>query len=99
MNKDKRWRLSDWLTNRDRSGKIDSGIYRDEGLMPGRRKIKKKKNEATWWTPSKRCCLKRSDCCLPPTPGYFVEDSRRSYELLSLVLLLLSLTVLQLVSL
>ncbi|UYV82241.1 hypothetical protein LAZ67_21001435 [Cordylochernes scorpioides] len=43
------------------------------------------------------CCLKRSDCCLPPTPVYFLEDSRRFYELLSPVLLLLSLTVLQLV--
>ncbi|UYV82874.1 K02A2.6-like, partial [Cordylochernes scorpioides] len=41
------------------------------------------------------CCLKRSDCCLPPTPVYFLEDSRRFYELLSPVLLLLSLTVLQ----
>ncbi|UYV75941.1 hypothetical protein LAZ67_13001872 [Cordylochernes scorpioides] len=45
------------------------------------------------------CCLKRSDCCLPPTPVYFLEDSRRFYELLSSVLLLLSLTVLQLESL
>ncbi|UYV82242.1 K02A2.6-like [Cordylochernes scorpioides] len=44
------------------------------------------------------CCLKRSDCCLPPTPVYFLEDSRRFYELLSPVLLLLSLTVLQLAS-
>ncbi|UYV72547.1 hypothetical protein LAZ67_9003643 [Cordylochernes scorpioides] len=43
------------------------------------------------------CCLKRSDCCLPPTPVYFLEDSRRFYELLSPVLLLLSLTVLQLI--
>ncbi|UYV70875.1 hypothetical protein LAZ67_8000941 [Cordylochernes scorpioides] len=42
------------------------------------------------------CCLKRSDCCLPPKPVYFLEDSRRFYELLSPVLLLLSLTVLQL---
>ncbi|UYV78933.1 hypothetical protein LAZ67_17000306 [Cordylochernes scorpioides] len=42
------------------------------------------------------CCLKRSDCCLPPTPVYFLEDSRRFYELLPPVLLLLSLTVLQL---
>ncbi|UYV64930.1 K02A2.6-like [Cordylochernes scorpioides] len=42
------------------------------------------------------CCLKRSDCCLPPTPVYFLEDSRRFYELLSPVLLLLSLIVLQL---
>ncbi|UYV75192.1 K02A2.6-like, partial [Cordylochernes scorpioides] len=42
------------------------------------------------------CCLKRSDCCLPPTPVYFLEYSRRFYELLSPVLLLLSLTVLQL---
>ncbi|UYV66410.1 hypothetical protein LAZ67_4001569 [Cordylochernes scorpioides] len=53
------------------------------------------KNEATWCTPSSRC-LKRSDCCAPPTPVYFLEDSRRFYELLSPVLLLLSLTVLQL---
>ncbi|UYV68170.1 hypothetical protein LAZ67_5003239 [Cordylochernes scorpioides] len=29
------------------------------------------------------CCLKRSDCCLPPTPVYFLEGSRRFYELLS----------------
>ncbi|UYV79411.1 K02A2.6-like [Cordylochernes scorpioides] len=42
------------------------------------------------------CCLKRSDCCLPPTPVYFLEYSRRFYGLLSPVLLLLSLTVLQL---
>ncbi|UYV66535.1 hypothetical protein LAZ67_4001989 [Cordylochernes scorpioides] len=27
------------------------------------------------------CCLKRSDCCLPPTPVYFLEDSGRFYEL------------------
>ncbi|UYV75671.1 hypothetical protein LAZ67_13000963 [Cordylochernes scorpioides] len=38
----------------------------------------------------------KSDCCLPPTPMYFLEDSRRLYELLSPVLLLLTLTVLQL---
>ncbi|UYV61916.1 K02A2.6-like [Cordylochernes scorpioides] len=44
------------------------------------------------------CCLKRSDCCLPPTPVYFLEVSRKFYELLSPVLLLLSLTVLQLLS-
>ncbi|UYV83774.1 hypothetical protein LAZ67_X000090 [Cordylochernes scorpioides] len=36
------WRLSDWLTNHDRSGKIYSGIYRDEELMPGEKKDKKK---------------------------------------------------------
>ncbi|UYV80956.1 hypothetical protein LAZ67_19002274 [Cordylochernes scorpioides] len=42
------------------------------------------------------CCLKRSDGCLPPTPVYFLEDSRRFYVLLSPVLLLLSLTVLHL---
>ncbi|UYV69634.1 hypothetical protein LAZ67_7000063 [Cordylochernes scorpioides] len=53
-------------------------------------------NEATWWTPIKRCCLKRSDCYLPPTQVYFLENSRRFYQLLSPVLLLLSLTVLQL---
>ncbi|UYV74918.1 hypothetical protein LAZ67_12001799 [Cordylochernes scorpioides] len=49
------WRLSDWLTNRDRSGKIYSGIYRDEKLMPEEKKDKKEvsNNEATWWTPSK----------------------------------------------
>ncbi|UYV76637.1 hypothetical protein LAZ67_14001545 [Cordylochernes scorpioides] len=29
-----RWRLSDWLTNHDRSGKIYFGIYGDEELMP-----------------------------------------------------------------
>ncbi|UYV66179.1 DBH, partial [Cordylochernes scorpioides] len=28
------WQLSDWLTNNDRSGKIYSGIYRDEELIP-----------------------------------------------------------------
>ncbi|UYV71776.1 hypothetical protein LAZ67_9000345 [Cordylochernes scorpioides] len=44
------------------------------------------------------CCLKRSDCCLPPTPVYFLEYSRRFYGLLSPVLLLLSLTVLQLIA-
>ncbi|UYV80100.1 hypothetical protein LAZ67_18001686 [Cordylochernes scorpioides] len=40
---------------------------------------KENKNEATWWTSSKRCCLKRSDCCLPPTPVYFLEDSGRFF--------------------
>ncbi|UYV84840.1 hypothetical protein LAZ67_X003669 [Cordylochernes scorpioides] len=88
------WRLCDWLTNHDRSGKIYSGIYRDEELMQGR-----SKNEATCGVLQASCCLKRSDCCLPPTPVYFLEDSRRFYELLSPVLLLISLTVLQLVSL
>ncbi|UYV72962.1 hypothetical protein LAZ67_10001281 [Cordylochernes scorpioides] len=44
------------------------------------------------------CCLKKSDCCFPPMPVCFLEDSGRFYELLSPVLLLLSLTVLQLVS-
>ncbi|UYV65056.1 hypothetical protein LAZ67_3002998 [Cordylochernes scorpioides] len=53
-------------------------------------KKKKKKNEATWWTPSKRCCLKRSGCCLSPTPVYFLKDSRKFYQLLSPVLLLIS---------
>ncbi|UYV82052.1 NRBP1 [Cordylochernes scorpioides] len=43
------------------------------------------------------CCLKRSDCCLPPTPVYFLKDYRRFYQLLSPVLLLFSFTVLQLV--
>ncbi|UYV72377.1 hypothetical protein LAZ67_9002838 [Cordylochernes scorpioides] len=38
-----------------------------------------------------------SDCCLLPTPVYFLEDSRRLFELLSPVLLLLSLIVLQLI--
>ncbi|UYV79000.1 hypothetical protein LAZ67_17000609 [Cordylochernes scorpioides] len=42
------------------------------------------------------CCLKKSDCCLPPTPVCFLEDSGRFYELLSPILLLLSLIVLQL---
>ncbi|UYV79024.1 hypothetical protein LAZ67_17000664 [Cordylochernes scorpioides] len=57
------------------------------------------KNEAMWWTQSKRCCLKRLDCCLPPRPVYFLEDSGKFYELLSPVLRPLSFTVLQLVSL
>ncbi|UYV61158.1 hypothetical protein LAZ67_1003622 [Cordylochernes scorpioides] len=39
---------------------------------------------------------KRSDCCLPPMPVFFVEDSRRFYQLMSPVLLLPSFTVLQL---
>ncbi|UYV75480.1 hypothetical protein LAZ67_13000376 [Cordylochernes scorpioides] len=73
MRNAKAGRLCDWLTNHDRSGKIYSGIYKDEELIEG-----------------------KSDCCLPPTPVYFLEDSRRFYELLSPVLLLLSLTVLQL---
>ncbi|UYV77326.1 K02A2.6-like [Cordylochernes scorpioides] len=38
----------------------------------------------------------RLGCCSPLTPVYFLEDSRRFYKLLSPVLLLLSLTVLQL---
>ncbi|UYV80758.1 hypothetical protein LAZ67_19001648 [Cordylochernes scorpioides] len=32
---------------------------------------------------SASCCLKRSGCCFPPTLVYFVEDSRRFYQLLS----------------
>ncbi|UYV78496.1 hypothetical protein LAZ67_16001767 [Cordylochernes scorpioides] len=48
------WRLSDWLTNGDRFGKIYSRIYRDEKLIPGEKRDKKKsKNEATWCAPSK----------------------------------------------
>ncbi|UYV82442.1 K02A2.6-like, partial [Cordylochernes scorpioides] len=62
----------------------------DEELMPGGRRTKLR------GVLQASCCLKRSDCCLPPTPVYFLEDSRRFYELLSPVLLLLSLTVLQL---
>ncbi|UYV83410.1 hypothetical protein LAZ67_23000910 [Cordylochernes scorpioides] len=62
---------------------IYSGIYRDEELMQRGRKTKLRG-------------LKRSDCCLPPTPVYFLEDSRRFYELLSPVLLILSRTVVQL---
>ncbi|UYV66258.1 K02A2.6-like [Cordylochernes scorpioides] len=63
---------------------------RDEELMPGSRRTKLR------GVLQASCCLKRSDCCLPPTPVYFLEDSRRFYELLSPVLLLLSLTALQL---
>ncbi|UYV72760.1 hypothetical protein LAZ67_10000554 [Cordylochernes scorpioides] len=73
----KRWRLSDWLTNHDRSGKIYSGIYRDEELMQGSRRTKLR------GVLQAICCLKRLDCCLPPMPVYFLEDSRRFYELLS----------------
>ncbi|UYV71059.1 K02A2.6-like [Cordylochernes scorpioides] len=65
----------------------------DEELMPGGRRTKLP------GALQASCCLKRSDCCLPPTLVYFLEDYRRFYELLSPVLLLLSLTVLQLVSL
>ncbi|UYV85003.1 hypothetical protein LAZ67_X004225 [Cordylochernes scorpioides] len=71
---------------------IYSGIYRNEELMQeGRRTKLRVVLQAS-------CCLKRSDCCLPPTPVYFLEYSRRFYELLSPVLLLLSITVLQLVT-
>ncbi|UYV61091.1 hypothetical protein LAZ67_1003367 [Cordylochernes scorpioides] len=63
----------------------------DEELMPGRRRTKLR------GVLQASCCLKRSDCCLPPV--YFLEDSRRFYQLLSPVLFLLSLTVLQLSSL
>ncbi|UYV84885.1 K02A2.6-like, partial [Cordylochernes scorpioides] len=69
---------------------IYSGIYRDEELMPKSRRTKLRGGLQA------SCCLKRSDCCLPPTLVYFLEDSRRFYELLSPVLLLLSLTALQL---
>ncbi|UYV60586.1 hypothetical protein LAZ67_1001596 [Cordylochernes scorpioides] len=51
-------------------------------------KKKRSKNEATWCTPSK-LLSQEVNCCLPPTPVYFLEDSRRFYELLSPVLLLL----------
>ncbi|UYV70991.1 K02A2.6-like, partial [Cordylochernes scorpioides] len=59
----------------------------DEELMQESRRTKLRVLQAS-------CCLKRSDCCLPPTPVYFLEDSKRFYELLFPVLLLLSLTVL-----
>ncbi|UYV78634.1 K02A2.6-like, partial [Cordylochernes scorpioides] len=68
---------------------IYSGIYRDEELMQGSRRTKLR------GVLQASRCLKRSDCCLPPTPVYFLEDSRRFYGLLSPVLLLVSLTVLQ----
>ncbi|UYV75939.1 hypothetical protein LAZ67_13001870 [Cordylochernes scorpioides] len=58
---------------------------------------RKSKKEATWCTPSK-LLSQEVGLLLPPTPVYFLEDSRRFYELLSSVLLLLSLTVLQLES-
>ncbi|UYV62973.1 hypothetical protein LAZ67_2002687 [Cordylochernes scorpioides] len=45
LRKARGWRLSDSLTNRDRSGKIYSGIYREEKLMPGGRKIRSEKGE------------------------------------------------------
>ncbi|UYV69260.1 hypothetical protein LAZ67_6003021 [Cordylochernes scorpioides] len=59
------WRLCDWLTNHDRSGKIYSGIYRDEELMQGGRRTKLRGELQA------SCSLKRSDCCLPPTLVYF----------------------------
>ncbi|UYV71163.1 hypothetical protein LAZ67_8001966 [Cordylochernes scorpioides] len=62
----------------------------------GGRKIKRGRRTKLRGVLQASCCLKRSNCCLPLTPVYFLEDSRRFYELLSPVLLLLSLTVLQL---
>ncbi|UYV73203.1 K02A2.6-like [Cordylochernes scorpioides] len=47
----------------------------DEELMPGSRRTKLR------GVLQASCCLKRSDCCLPPTPVYFLEDSGRFYEL------------------
>ncbi|UYV75036.1 hypothetical protein LAZ67_12002197 [Cordylochernes scorpioides] len=63
----------------------------DEELMQ-----RESKNEATWCTPSK---LLSQEVGLQLTADavYFLEDSRRFYELLSPVLLLISLTVLQLI--
>ncbi|UYV84326.1 hypothetical protein LAZ67_X001851 [Cordylochernes scorpioides] len=87
-----------WQTNRDRSGKIYSGIYRDQELMPGGRKIRRSRRTKLRGVLQASYCFKRSDCCLPPTPVYFLEDSRRFYELMSPVLLMLPLTVPQLVS-
>ncbi|UYV74019.1 hypothetical protein LAZ67_11001859 [Cordylochernes scorpioides] len=76
---------------------IYSGFYRDEEQIPERRKIRNEVEERSYVVPpSKRCCLKRSYCCLPPTPVYFLENSRRFYQLQSPVLRLLSFTVLQL---
>ncbi|UYV73821.1 hypothetical protein LAZ67_11001026 [Cordylochernes scorpioides] len=72
------------------AAQIYSGIYRDEELMRKSRRTK------LCDVLQASCCLMRSDCFLPPTPVYFLKDSRRYYELLSPVLLLLSLTVLQL---
>ncbi|UYV82560.1 K02A2.6-like, partial [Cordylochernes scorpioides] len=46
----------------------------DEELMQKSRRTKLR------GVPQASCCLKRSDCCLPPTPVYFLEDSRRFYE-------------------
>ncbi|UYV69718.1 hypothetical protein LAZ67_7000435 [Cordylochernes scorpioides] len=54
------WRLSDWLTSRDCSGKIYSGIYRDEKLMPGRRKIREVE-ERSYVVCSKQAADSRED--------------------------------------
>ncbi|UYV76642.1 HPRT1 [Cordylochernes scorpioides] len=76
------------------TGKIYSGICRDQELMLGRRRTKLRSVTQA----NASCCFKRSDCCLPPTPVYFMEDSRRFYELLSPILLLFSFPALQLLA-
>ncbi|UYV67930.1 hypothetical protein LAZ67_5002528 [Cordylochernes scorpioides] len=54
------WRLSDWLNNCDRSGKIFSGIYRDEKLMPGGKKDKKNEfEERSYVVYSKQAAISR----------------------------------------
>ncbi|UYV83974.1 hypothetical protein LAZ67_X000747 [Cordylochernes scorpioides] len=53
------WRLSDWLTNRDRSAKIYSGIYRDEKLMPGEKKDKREVEERSYVVFSKQAAVSR----------------------------------------
>ncbi|UYV76815.1 hypothetical protein LAZ67_14002092 [Cordylochernes scorpioides] len=77
-----------WTVRDDQS--TPGYIGRRNSCKRGRRKIKGSRRTKLRGVLQASCCLKRSDCCLPPTPVYFLEDSRRFYELLSPVLLLLS---------
>ncbi|UYV63341.1 Transposase [Cordylochernes scorpioides] len=54
------WRLSDWLTNRDRSGKIYSGIYIGmKNSCQGRKKDKKGVEERSYVVDSKQYAVSR----------------------------------------
>ncbi|UYV74382.1 hypothetical protein LAZ67_11003315 [Cordylochernes scorpioides] len=82
LRNDRGLRLSNWLTNRDRSGKIYSGIYREEKLMSAGRKRIEGEEERSYVVYSKQRLLSQEVGLL----------------LTSEAGLLLSLTVLQLLS-
>ncbi|UYV63496.1 hypothetical protein LAZ67_2004311 [Cordylochernes scorpioides] len=88
--------LDQWITSRHSSDIFLWRRYIDDTFCLGEEV--RSKNEATWCTPSK-LLSQEVGLLLTADAVYFLENSRSFYELLSPVLLLLSLIVLQLVSL